>query len=282
VDNGFSPAEIGFYEALLDRFPGLKARKGKTECDVRCTNPEHDDERPSLGVDLRRNGSGVKALLNCRSRGCGYEDILEGAGLTASDLRFGYGSANGHHPNGDKRPAGKVPGCTLQEYADLKGLPVGFLTGDEVALRDVHHRYYGVNVVEVPYPDETGEVVAVRYRTGLHKAPKGEDDTRFRWHPGDQPLPYGLHRLEEVSAAGYVLLAEGESDTHCLWFRGRPALGIPGAENWQPEWARYLDGIGEVFVLVEPGAAGADFWSAVRATAALEGRVAKVVFEYVR
>ena len=46
------------------------------------------------------------------------------------------------------------------------------------------------------------------------------DGDRFRWKSGTKPCLYGLHRLAEAQKAGQVVLVEGESDCHTLWFHG--------------------------------------------------------------
>ena len=80
---------------------------------------------------------------------------------------------------------------------------------------------------------------------------------RFRWKSGTKPCLYGLNRLPEAQKAGQVVLVEGESDCHTLWFHGIPALGIPGAANWREERdARHLDGIETIYVVVEPDRGG--------------------------
>jgi hypothetical protein len=72
--NGFTPQTLDWYEGILNLFPGEHRRKSKTDADVIC--PVHDDHNPSLGVDLRQNGAGPKIVLNCRSQGCEYSEIL--------------------------------------------------------------------------------------------------------------------------------------------------------------------------------------------------------------
>ncbi|HXE73651.1 MAG TPA: hypothetical protein VNO81_13400, partial [Candidatus Nitrosotenuis sp.] len=134
---------------------------------------------------------------------------------------------------------------TLQAYADAKRLPLEFLRG--LGLREVRLRD-GV-AVAIPYYDETGVEVSRRYREAL------EGPGRFRWRRGSRVVPYGLWRLKEAREAGWVLLVEGESDAQTLWFHGVPALGLPGATTWQPEWARYVAGL-RVFVWHEPGQGG--------------------------
>jgi hypothetical protein len=108
--NGFTPEIIKGYERVLSRFPGEHRRKSKTDADVIC--PVHDDHNPSLGVDLRQNGADPKVVLNCRSRGCAYADILGAIGLTDADLKFNGGASVTAY------------GCTLEAYAASKNLPL--------------------------------------------------------------------------------------------------------------------------------------------------------------
>jgi MarR family len=128
----------------------------------------------------------------------------------------------------------------------MNKLPEGFLRG--LGLRDV--TYLEKPAVRIPYPDEEGQEVAVRFRVSLEGA------ERFKWRSGDKPGPYGLKLLEEIHSAGYAVLVEGESDCHTLWFYEIPALGIPGASNWRDGWATYLDGIEKIYALIEPDQGG--------------------------
>jgi len=259
--NGFTPEIIKGYEKVLDRFPGGHRRKSKTDADVIC--PVHDDHNPSLGVDLRQNGAGPKIVLNCRSRGCEYSEILQAVGLTDADLKL------------QEKNAAMAYGCTLEAYAASKNLPLEFLTRDDVALVDgtCYIKALGreVSAVEIPYADQNGEQVATRYRISL-----GGDD-KFRWERGSSTILYGLHRLEEAHEAGYVLLVEGESDCHTAWYRGLPAVGVPGVDNWRDEWAEHLNGISKIFVVVEPDEAGKKLWRTLVECNALAGRLRKVV-----
>jgi hypothetical protein len=259
--NGFTPEIIEGYEKLLSRFPGEHKRKSKTDADVLC--PVHDDHNPSLGVDLRQNGAGPKVVLNCRSQGCEYADILRAIGLTDADLKL------------QEKNATTAYGCTLEAYAASKNLPLEFLTSDDVALEDstCYVKALGreVAAVEIPYADQNGEQVATRYRIS-----SGGDD-KFRWEKGSKTTLYGLHKLEEAHDAGYVLLVEGESDCHTAWYRGLPAVGVPGVDNWRAEWAEHLNGIPKIFVVVEPDEAGKKLWRSLVGCYALAGRLRKVV-----
>ena len=54
-----------------------------------------------------------------------------------------------------------------------------------------------------------------------------------------------------------MVLVEGESDCHTLWYHDVPALGVPGAGTWNEERdARHLEGIARVYVVVEPDRGG--------------------------
>src|SRR5215210_2289432 len=259
--NGFTLQTLDWYEQILSRFPGEHRRKSKTDADVIC--PAHDDHNPSLGVDLRQNGAGPRVVLNCRSRGCGYATILGAIGLTAGDLKF----------NGEVDVM--AYGCTLDAYAASKNLPIEFLTSNDVALEDgtcyVKEVGKEVPAVEIPYAARDGELLTNRYRIAV-----GGDD-KFRWEKGSTTTLYGLHKLEEAEKAGYVLLVEGESDCHTAWYRGLPAVGVPGVDNWRNEWAEQLNGIPKIFVVIEPDEAGKKLWRALVGCNALAGRLRKVV-----
>jgi hypothetical protein len=259
--NGFTPQTLDWYEGILSRFSGEHRRKSKTDADVIC--PVHDDHNPSLGVDLRQNRAGPKVVLNCRSQGCEYSEILQAVGLTDADLKL------------REKKAAMAYGCTLEAYAASKNLPLGFLTSDEVALEDgtCYVRALGreVPAVEIPYADQDGEQLATRYRI----SPDGDD--KFRWEKGSSTTLYGLHKLEEAHDAGYLLLVEGEFDCHTAWYRGLPAVGVPGVDNWRDEWAEHLNGIPEIFVMVEPDEAGKKLWRTLVSCKTLYGRLRKVV-----
>jgi hypothetical protein len=259
--NGFTPQTLEWYEGILGLFPGEHRRKSKTDADVLC--PVHDDHNPSLGVDLRQNGAGSKVVLNCRSRGCEYSEILQAVGLTDADLKL------------QEKNAAMEYGCTLEAYAASKSLTLEFLTSADVALGNgtcyIKALSREVSAVEIPYADQNGEQVATRYRISA------SGDDKFRWERGSTTTLYGLHKLEEAEKAGYVLLVEGESDCHVAWYRGLPAVGVPGVDNWRDGWALHLDDIPKIFVVVEPDHAGKKLWQSLTSCKTLAGRLRKVV-----
>jgi MarR family len=242
---------------VLDRLE-VASRNGEK---AMCFCPAHEDHNsPSLSLKAE-NG---KLLLHCFG-GCQPEDIVSEMGLEMKDLfsEGGGGSpipsntparlhaqsenphSNGHNgrASGDAR---SEHGCTLKEYSEEKKLPEGFLRG--LGLKEI--TYSEKPAVRIPYPDEEGQESAVRFRVSVDGAEK------FRWRSGDRPLPYGLKLLGEAREAGFVVLVEGESDCHTLWYHEIPALGIPGASNWRDKWAAYLEGIEKIYAVIEPDQGG--------------------------
>jgi hypothetical protein len=106
----------------------------------------------------------------------------------------------------------------------------------------------------------------------LHK-PKDGPDTRFKFKSGNKAIPYGQWRLASAQAKGYIILAEGASDCHTLWYHDEPALGFPGADSWKDDRdAPLLEGIERIYVLDEQDRGG----DAVRkwlATSSVRNRV---------
>src|SRR5215208_2527914 len=252
-----TPSMLADFEDALDKLE-VASRNGEKAMSF-C--PAHDDRStPSLSLKAE-NG---KLLMHCFA-GCHPEDIVSKIGLQMKDLfseggggssippntpaRLHAQSENPHSNGHNKRASGDVRpehSCTLKEYSEEKKLPEGFLRG--LGLRDV--TYLEKPAVRIPYPDKEGQEVAVRFRVSLDGAEK------FKWRSVDKPVPYGLRLLEETHRVGYVVLVEGESDCHTLWFHEILALGIPGASNWRDEWATYLDGIEKVYAVIEPDQGG--------------------------
>lgn len=277
MKDSFSPSDRLWFKGFLANFPEVNF-VSDTSARLRCPDPHgrhsNGDQNPSVTADLSQNGSGPMALLRCHSQQCEVPEILREVGLEYGDL---YATRNG---KSSTTMPNVLPGCTIEDYAAAKGLPVDFLTQDTVGLED--SKYYckvtGSNVpaVEIPYLDGSGNTVATRYRTGLRKPTTG-DDTRFRWAKGSRPTLYGRNWLDTAYKAGYIYIVEGESDVHVLWSYNEPAIGIPGAKNWQDRWAKHLDEIPEIRVLVEPDAAGESLWQAVSSCDRLSQRIIKVV-----
>lgn len=270
---------------VLGQLENVRQENGgwRASCPVTGHGKGNGDTNPSLSISEGENGN---ILLKCRA-GCATEEVLQVLGLEMKDLFVGakrnVGSTppKSHAPlhHSDQKPVDKAknggesdappdaspdttasPGCTLEAYAKAKGLPVEFL--ERLRLRE--QKYQGKTAIRIPYLDEAGEEVAVRYRTALEKV-EGSDD-RFRWKSGSKAMLYGLWRLAQIREAGYVVLVEGESDCHTLWHHGIPALGIPGSGTFKPDWSEYLEGVGKVYAVVEPDQGGEALWERLAAS----------------
>jgi hypothetical protein len=257
-------------DVILQRLE--KVRKRGENWSARC--PAHADRQPSLSVGVGTDG---RVLLKCHA-GCTVQDIVSALGLRITDL---HPDARTDPPATRATPqhrpatpqssvesgvagadAAAVAGgtvaplppdqeglraCTLEAYAEAKGLPLDFLRS--LGLSDA--RYVDSPAVRMPYVDRDGQEQAVRFRISLH----GED--KFRWKQRSKLCLYGLTRRRKAYELGYVVLVEGESCAQTLWLHEIPALGIPGASNWKDDRdAAALEGIGTVYVVVEPDRGG--------------------------
>ncbi len=110
-----------------------------------------------------------------------------------------------------------------------------------------HFRYYR-HVLLLPYFDASSKPVYLQVRA-LHPDTIPKELSLS----GPIPLPYNTPLLRQPGR--YVYLCEGVIDTLTLLEQGFPALGIPGAANFKPEWAPYFHDK-TVFIVFDPDAAG--------------------------
>ncbi len=214
--------------------------------------PAHEDRSPSLSISLGDDG---RTLLFCHA-GCTQEAVVDAVGMTMASL-FPSTTGESQSPSPDLANAQTHPvGCTLRAYADAKGLDEAWLRSLGVSDATWPAKG-GAPAVRIPYHDADGAEVSVRYRISV------EGPDRFRWRHGSKPLLYGLDRLGRPTRRGAlaalrdpVALVEGESDCHTLWHAGFAAVGLPGANSWRETWARDLDGVAEIHVVVEPDDGG--------------------------
>jgi hypothetical protein len=241
---------------VLDRLEGVR-RSSDGWC-AEC--PAHPDRHASLSIGVGNQGA---VLLHCHA-GCTTEAILQALGLSFADLfpnsrsrprptaRRATRGGGSSIPSDAAATVQPPPGLTLEQYAEAKRLPMPFLAG--LGLRDVPT--YQPRAVGIPYFDTEGHECALRFRLAMEK--REGCDGRFKWRAGDKPTLYGLWRLPEARDADYLVLVEGESDCHTLWFHDVPAVGIPGASTWKPEFAEHLDGIADIILWDEGDDASAN------------------------
>jgi hypothetical protein len=106
--------------------------------------------------------------------------------------------------------------------------------------------------VVIPYLSREKELAAVQYRYAL----SGEN--RFKWRKDDTPILYGLWRLDEWASSDTLYLCEGCTDTWTMWHAGLPALGIPSASTWKPEWWDELREFQRIVLIPDNDKAGAE------------------------
>lgn len=186
------------FERVLGRLD-VASRNG-TEARARC--PAHDDESPSLSIGVGHDG---KVLFRCHA-GCTTGAITKAVGLTLGDL-FPGGVEGSTDPPRSAASVHRSRGCTLEDYAEAKKIPLENLRGFDLA--QIH--YGDGPAVRIGYLDAEGSEVAVRFRVSM------DGPERFRWRRGDKPRLYGLWRLQAAREAGYAVIVEGESDCHTLW-----------------------------------------------------------------
>lgn len=233
-------------QAFLNKFSGVKRSHSGWLAKCRA----HDDQHASLSVSESEDGT---ILLHCHA-GCSAQQIVKSVGCELRDLYPAHrnnGKGGRAYPADSNATVQPPLGCTLQQYAEAKCLPPGFLR--ELGLQDIS--YLGAPAIRISYLDECGVEAAVRFRSGLAKSELGDD--RFRWRKGTKPCLYGRWRMQAARMAGYIVLVEGESDCHTLWHYGIQAVGVPGANNFKEERdAPLFDGIPDIYVIIEPDKGG--------------------------
>jgi DNA primase len=104
--------------------------------------------------------------------------------------------------------------------------------------------------ISIPYLTPGGECIAIRFR----RMREGGGGAKYLSVAGDTPRLYGTDALQWGTRN--ICLTEGEFDRAIAIQCGLPAVGVPGANSWQPVWRRLLVQFDAVFVLHdddEPG-----------------------------
>jgi len=230
---------------------------------INCPYPDHADNNPSWRWDRRK----ARAYCTCHTGGHSALDVImnveridfETAKIRAADLLHRSDLIHEHRNKKRRGKAGVIPsdqhcnsaippaGCTLVACAEAKRVPVEFLLS--LGIREI--TYLGSPALRIPYFAAADEEPAIRFRIALD----GPD--RFRWKKGSNARLYGLQRLAEARKAGSITIVEGESDCHTLWQAGFPAIGLPGAGNWNEDRdASFVSGISIIYLVVEPDQGG--------------------------
>lgn len=222
-----------------------KARPGGSGLVGLC--PFHDDHNNSFSVDLKTG------KWHCHAEGTGGNFISFWAKLHNVDNREAYKQILKKYgrftepEKGTGRPG--LKSYTLAEYASDKQLPEDFLK-DTCKVSNAKDRG-GISYLKMPYWNEEGTKPVYRKRYGSKE---------FRWSYGSSGklILYGDWRLPGIRAAGWAVLVEGESDTQTLWYLKFPALGTPGAGNFNAGMVSKLQGL-KLYIHKEPDHGGQVF-----------------------
>jgi hypothetical protein len=210
---------------------------------IRCPYPDHDDKNPSW----RLMTSGLAICTCYEGKAHSIFDVVmkvEAIDFEAAKIRVAelLGRADLIMKPIDDN------GLTLAEYAEVKKLPLLFLTNKGLRPQN----YWGKPAIRIPYFPAGGGEPSIKFRLSLTAKIK------TRWKKGDKPLLYGAWCVEEFRETGYVVIVEGESDAQTLWLHEIPALGLPGAAAWSEERdAPLVEQISLIFVVIEPDKGGA-------------------------
>jgi hypothetical protein len=245
----------GFYADLGVELPKGPGPWLPVACLAHRDDHAHGDRTRSAAV------SADTGVHNCQVHGSTSPyDVALALGRTpthAMELLVRYGLREekagraGRDPSVPRAHVHTPGGCSLEQYAQAKQLPVDFLRSLGVS-EYVDSRWSGVRVLRMPYRTTEGTEPAVRIRYALEKGENGND--RFLWRKGSKLCLYGLWRVQPGES---IVLCEGESDAQTLWHHGIAALGLPGAGTWKEDRdAPHLDGFARIFVVIEPDSGG--------------------------
>jgi hypothetical protein len=209
--------------------------------------PFHKDKNASFSVNLK---NGCYTCFACGVNGNYTNFVAEREGISTKDAYRVILDRYGIKEDKQEKPAPSP--YSLAQYAKDKGLPVEWLT-QHFSLGDGADKD-GTPYVKIPYIAEDGKQALFRKRYGKGAA------QRFKWSYGSagKLVLYGIWRLEMIRSAGRVVIVEGESDTQTLWRLGIPALGVPGATTYKPEWTQKLEGL-RIYLHIEPDRGGETF-----------------------
>lgn len=223
---------------------------------IHCPFRGHTDNHPSFRLLPPDENGNCKVICsqNCpvASKGASIFDAWAALkGVTLDQAKIDIMEALGRHDLIIDRAANL--GLKLSEYAKEKQLPEDFLRNVFVLTDGI---YFSKTAIFIPYFGASRQFIRNRIRKALKKI-KGKKDDRFVWDDkkGVPLCLYGIWRVYEFK--DYILLVEGESDTHTGWYYDEPVLGLPGAGNFNEKRdAPLLSRFASIYVLKEPDAAG--------------------------
>jgi hypothetical protein len=165
-----------------------------------------------------------------------------------------------------------TPSATLQDFSRKKMIPIRELHAagfsDGIFPHQLFGPIFGISMPTYVLPKgstdpDSKTLVYYRFRTSMDSAqPSGYRFPNFLFNPNgslraeQKKIIYGLEYLASFKAVGELFLVEGESDTITMRHYGFPALGIPGALEWDNSWGDLLKGFSTIYATVEADTGG--------------------------
>ena len=150
-----------------------------------------------------------------------------------------------------------------QRYAGKIELAAEYLSSRHLSVEEANIFHLGVVEDPLPGHEPYKGRLAIPYIT-----PSGVVDIRFRAMHNEDPKYMGLVGAKTTMfntkacfvADKYICVTEGEFDCIMMGVKTQhPTIGIPGANNWKPHYAKILDDFEIVIVLADGDAAGLEF-----------------------
>lgn len=121
-------------------------------------------------------------------------------------------------------------------------------------------------MLAIPYLRRHGSspefAVSIRFRCLQTHEHQGHG--KYNTEPGDQGRLYNTQALTRPEE--WVVITEGELDALTVEVCEIPAVGVPGATQWKPHFARAFAGYDTVYILTDGDEAGHKFGRAVADT----------------
>lgn len=218
---------VAAINVVLERLSGVKPT-GLNQWVARC--PAHEDKHASMSVAQGREG-----VVVCCHAGCSTGVIADAIGVP---LKQWFDAPTQKQDAPARKPDALPTASTLNQWAmRLANNPRLLARIREVrgwtpkALVELGVGWDGQRFV-FPIVDETNTLVnIVRY------VPNGQPKSLGLRH-----RPRGLFPAPEKAPTGVLWVVEGEPDAITLVSLGVPAIGVPGANGWRPEWATRFTG----------------------------------------
>jgi len=150
-----------------------------------------------------------------------------------------------------------------QRYAGAIEQAAEYLSSRHLSVDEANIFHLGVVADPLPGHEPYKGRLAIPYIT-----PSGVVDIRFRAMHNEDPKYMGLVGAKTTMfntkacfvADKYICVTEGEFDCIMMSVKTQhPTIGIPGANNWKPHYAKILDDFEVVIVLADGDAAGLEF-----------------------